>query len=460
MLQVVNPATGRVLEELDEDTPDSLRRKAWVARESQPAWAARPVAERVECARRFGELLAAEREVLAATLTSEMGKPISQSRNEINAMAARIGFFVAHTEAAIADEVMLREDTGAEERIRWEPLGVVANVSAWNYPYFVGSNVFLPALLTGNAVLYKPSEFATLTGMAIADLLYRAGVPREVFACIVGAGPVGEALLEQRVDGVFFTGSYRTGRKIAETMAGRLVRVQLELGGKDPAYVADDVDVAATAAAVAEGAFYNAGQSCCAVERVYVHHRIARAFTDAFVAEVRGYRVGDPMEPGTYIGPLARKAQIDVLRDQVEDAVRRGATLLCGGNAIEGDGWYFEPTVLARVTHEMKLMREESFGPVIGIMETRDDDEAVHLMNDTDYGLTAAVYSPDRARAERILSRVDAGTVYWNCCDRVSPRLPWTGRHHSGLGSTLGTVGIRAFVQPKAWHFNPVCGTP
>jgi acyl-CoA reductase-like NAD-dependent aldehyde dehydrogenase len=456
MLQVVNPATEAVIRELDEDTPETIRRKAWTARQAQPAWAARPVAERVECARRFGELLAAETERLAATLTSEMGKPIRQSRNELNAMAARIGFFVEHTERAIADEVMQTEGTG--EVIRWEPLGVVANISAWNYPYFVGSNVFLPALLTGNAVLYKPSEFSTLTGLAIADLLYRAGVPEEVFAPVVGAGPVGAALLEQDVDGVFFTGSYPTGRRIAETVAGRLIRVQLELGGKDPAYICDDVDVPAAAAAAAEGAFYNAGQSCCAVERVYVHRAIAAQFTDAFVEAVRGYRVGDPAEEETYVGPLARKPQLDVLQQQVDDAVRQGATLLAGGRRREGTGWYWEPTVLAGVTQEMKVMRDETFGPVIGIMEVGDDDEAVRRMNDTEYGLTAAVYTPDRDRAERILRQVDAGTVYWNCCDRVSPRLPWTGRRHSGIGSTLGTVGIRAFVQPKAYHLNPQCG--
>ncbi|HEX6750134.1 MAG TPA: aldehyde dehydrogenase family protein [Longimicrobium sp.] len=456
MLQVVNPATEEVIRELDEDTPDSIRAKAWAAREAQPAWAARPVAERVECARRFGELLAAETDRLAATLTSEMGKPIRQSRNELAAMAARIGFFVDHTERAIADEVV--QTDGTEERIRWEPLGIVANISAWNYPYFVGSNVFIPALATGNAVLYKPSELATLTGLAIADLLYRAGVPRELFAPIVGAGPVGAALLEQDVDGVFFTGSYGTGRRIAETVAGRLVRVQLELGGKDPAYVCDDVDVSAAAAAVAEGAFYNAGQSCCAVERVYVHRAVAREFTDAFVEAVRGYRVGDPMDEETYVGPLARKPQLDVLQEQVDEAVRCGARLLAGGERRAGRGWFWEPTVLAGVTHEMKVMRDETFGPVIGIMEVEGDDDGVRRMNDTEYGLTAAVYTPDRARAERILRQVDAGTVYWNCCDRVSPRLPWTGRRHSGIGSTLGIVGIRAFVQPKAYHLNPTCG--
>jgi acyl-CoA reductase-like NAD-dependent aldehyde dehydrogenase len=456
MLKVVNPATEQVIRELEEDTRDSLRARYAAARQAQPAWAARPVEERVACARRFGELIAAERDRLAAILTAEMGKPIVQARNELNAMAARIDFFVRNTAAAIADEVVATD--GTEERIAWEPLGVVANISAWNYPWFVGSNVFLPALLTGNAVLYKPSELATLTGLAIADLFYRAGVPREAFTTLVGGGSLGAALLEKEIDGVFFTGSYGTGKKIAEAVAGRLIRVQLELGGKDPAYVCDDVDVAAAAAATAEGAFYNAGQSCCAVERVYIHRRIAEEFTAAFVEVVRGYVVGDPMDEGTYIGPLARRAQLDVLQDQVDDALHHGATLLLGGKPRQGTGWFYEPTVLAGVTHEMKVMREESFGPVIGIMVVDDDEDAVRRMNDTEFGLTAAVYTPDRAHAEAVLRRVNAGTAYWNCCDRVSPRLPWTGRRHSGIGSTLGILGIRAFVQPKAYHLNPSCG--
>jgi acyl-CoA reductase-like NAD-dependent aldehyde dehydrogenase len=457
MLKIVNPATGELLEELEEDTPATLREKAGAARRGQREWAEVPVAERVAAARRFGELLEEQRDRLAATLTAEVDKPIRQSHDELSGMRERIAFFVEHTAGAVEDEVVLRGD-GVEERIRWEPLGVVANVSAWNYPYFVGSNVFLPALLTGNAVLYKPSEHATLTGLAIAGLLHRAGVPREVFQPVVGGGAVGAALLEQEIDAVFFTGSYATGRRIAEAVAGRLVKVQLELGGKDPLYVCDDVEVRAAAASAAEGAFYNAGQSCCAVERLYVHRGIAPEFTEAFLEAVRGYAVGDPMREETSLGPLAREAQLAVLEAQVEDAVARGAELRCGGRRRPGRGHYFEPTVLTGVDHGMRVMREESFGPLIGIQEVGDDDEAVARMNDTEYGLTAGVYTPDRARAERILARVDAGTAYWNCCDRVSPRLPWTGRRHSGLGSTLSVLGIRALVQPKAWHLKPACG--
>ena len=458
-MRVINPATEEVIRELEEDDAASVARKAAAARAAQPAWARTALADRIAIVRRWGELLASRRERLAALLTSEMGKPIRQARNELAAMQGRIDFFLDNTERAVAGEVVFRGDaaTVPDERISYEPLGVVANISAWNYPYFVGSNVFLPALLTGNAVLYKPSEDATLTGLVIAELMGEAGVPRDAFALAVGAGGAGAALLAQEIDAVFFTGSYATGRRIAEAVAPRLVRVQRELGGKDPAYVCDDVDVAAAAAAVAEGAFYNAGQSCCAVERVYVHRRIAGAFTDAFVAAVRGYAVGDPADEGTFIGPLARRAQLDVLEEQVRDAVALGARLALGGARCGGRGYYFQPTVLTGADHRMKLMREESFGPIIGIQEVADDEEAVALMNDTDYGLTAAVYTPDRERAERVLARANAGTVYWNCCDRVSPRLPWTGRKHSGVGSTLSIAGIRAFVQPKAWHLRCAC---
>jgi acyl-CoA reductase-like NAD-dependent aldehyde dehydrogenase len=456
MLSVVNPATEEVIRRLEEDTPETVAEQAAAAREAQPEWARRDHGERVAAVVRFGRALEDQRDRLAALLTSEMGKPIAQSRNELAGMADRIRFFVEHAAAATADEVVHRED-GLEERIRWEPLGVVANVSAWNYPYFVGSNVFLPALLTGNAVLYKPSEHATLTGLAIAELLRDSGVPKDVFRTIIGGGEVGAALLETSIDGVFFTGSYPTGRRIAEAVAGRLIRVQLELGGKDPAYVCDDVAVGATAAAVAEGAFYNAGQSCCAVERVYVHRRVAREFTEAFVEAVRGFHLGDPRDEETFLGPLARREQLELLEDQVRDAVTRGARLLCGGQRVPGRGYFFPATVLAGVDASMAVMREESFGPVIGIQEVADDAEALRLMNDTEYGLTAGVFTRERARAERILARVNAGSAYWNCSDRVSPRLPWTGRGHSGVGSTLSVLGIRAFVQPKAWHLRSAC---
>jgi acyl-CoA reductase-like NAD-dependent aldehyde dehydrogenase len=380
-----------------------------------------------------------------------MGKPISQARNELNGLLPRIDFFLEQTEASIREEHVF-DGGGMHEQITHIPLGVVANISAWNYPWFVGCNVIVPALLTGNAVLYKPSEHATLTGLHITRLLHAAGVPADVMQCLVGAGEVGSALLAQRLDGVFFTGSHATGVRIAQAVAPKLLKLQLELGGKDPVYVRADADPLTAAEGLADGAMYNTGQSCCSVERIYVHESLHDVFVERFVATVKGMRVGDPLQGDTYIGAVTRAPQLAVLQAQVDDAVAKGATLHCGGRSRPGPGNWFEPTVLTGVNHTMELMREESFGPVIGIQKVRGDEEAVALMNDTRYGLTAGVYTKDEATARALLARVNAGSVYWNCCDRVSPRLPWSGVGDSGIGLTLSTHGILTFTRPKAWH--------
>jgi acyl-CoA reductase-like NAD-dependent aldehyde dehydrogenase len=452
-MRIVNPKNGSLLHEVEEDTDASIREKVERARSAQRAWAERPYAERAAVLAQFRQLVIERTEPMARILSAEVGKPITQSRNELKGLLGRLDFFLESTAAELSDEVVAGADTGTEERIRHEPLGVIANISAWNYPYFVGANVFVPALLTGNAVVYKPSEYATLTGRAIADALAAAGVPDGVFSTVIGGGAVGARLLEEHLRGVFFTGSFATGSKIAAAMAPRMVRVQLELGGKDPAYVCDDVDVPAAAAALADGAFYNAGQSCCAVERIYVHEKIFGPFAEEFAKTVRGFAVGDPDDEATYIGPLARReAAIEHLTAQVADARERGARVRVGGGRREGPGFYFEPTVLVDVDHQMAVMREETIGPHIGLMPARSDEHALELMADTEYGLTAAVYGKDRERAEGLLRRLDVGSAYFNCCDRVSPRLPWSGRRHSGIGCTLSSYGIEAFLVPKAYH--------
>jgi acyl-CoA reductase-like NAD-dependent aldehyde dehydrogenase len=450
-LTIHNPATGAVVAERDADDAGSVAGKAGASRAAQPAWAAVPLRERLSTIERFRDLLVTELDTLAATLTSEVGKPITQSRNELNGLLPRIDFFLAQTQAAIADDTVFDEG-GMRERIGHVPLGVVTNISAWNYPYFVGCNVIVPALLTGNAVLYKPSEFATLTGLHIARLLHAAGVPAAVMQTVVGGGEVGAALLDQRIDGLFFTGSHATGVRIAQALAPRLVKLQLELGGKDPTYVRADADAKAAAENLADGAMYNTGQSCCSVERIYVHESLHDTFVEHFLATVKGFKVGDPMDSATYIGAITRAPQLTVLDRQVADAKAKGAALQCGGHRLPGPGNWYAPTVLTNVNHTMELMREESFGPIIGIQQVRSDDDAVALMNDTRYGLTAGVYTKDEAKANELLARVNAGSVYWNCCDRVSPRLPWSGYGDSGLGLTLSTQGIQTFTRPKAWH--------
>jgi acyl-CoA reductase-like NAD-dependent aldehyde dehydrogenase len=452
-MKIQNPANDSLVAEVSDDTPATVASGYERARAAQPGWARTPLAERLLCIARFRDLVAERKDDLALTLTREMGKPITQAHNELAALPGRIDFFLTHAANVLAEETVLTQPDGTlDEVISHEPLGVVANVSAWNYPWFVGSNVFVPALLTGNTVVYKPSEHATLTGQCIAGLLHAAGVPVDAFVTAVGGGAIGAAVVEQPVDGVFFTGSYATGRRIAERVAQRMIRLQLELGGKDPTYVTDDVDARAAAESLADGAMYNGGQSCCSVERIYVHKDVEQAFVEAFVDVVKGFKLGDPEDKTTYIGPLARREQLAVLDQQVTDAVAKGARVLTGGHRAERRGAYYEPTVLAGATNAMRVMRDESFGPIIGIASVASDEEAVTLMNDTEYGLTAGVYSRDGARATRVLAQVHAGTVYINACDRVSPRLPWTGRKHSGIGSTLSTYGIRAFLQPKAWH--------
>jgi acyl-CoA reductase-like NAD-dependent aldehyde dehydrogenase len=452
-MNIHNPATGEAIAEVAADGAAAVRRKYESARAGQSRWAKVPIAKRLDAIRRFRERIVAMHETLARTLTREVGKPIRQSRNELTGLIARIDFFLDASAKALREEKVFADpEQKLAERITHEPLGVIANISAWNYPYFVGCNTFVPALVAGNAVLYKPSEYATLTGLHIAEMLHEAGVPTDVFVPVIGGGPTGGALLRQPIDGVFFTGSFATGAKIAASAGKRMIKLQLELGGKDPIYVCEDVDVKAAAAGVADGAFYNTGQSCCSVERIYVHESIHDAFVAEFVAEVRGYRMGDPMDESTYIGAITRRPQLDVLRRQVADAKAKGARLLAGGHVVRGRGNWFEPTVFADVNHSMLLMREESFGPIIGIQSVADDDAAVELMNDTEYGLTAGVYARDERRARRLLSRVAAGSVYWNCCDRVSPRLPWSGVGNSGIGITLSTYGIQTFTRPKAWH--------
>ena len=451
-MNIVNPATQEIITTVSVDDQKTIANKLTNLREGQKNWAKVSLSERVAIIRRFAKLLQTNLDACASVLTSEVGKPLQQSKNEVNGACARIEWLTANAEQSLQDEWMVK--TGAtREKIVYEPLGVVCNISAWNYPYLVGTNVFVPALLAGNAVIYKPSELSTLTGLEIEKYLHAAGVPENVFQIAVGAKEVGEILLAADLDGYFFTGSYATGKYIYERVSKKMKPCGLELGGKDPLYVTDDVsDISTIAANTADGAFYNNGQSCCSVERIYVHEKVYDAYVAAFVKEVQSYTIGNPLSEGVYIGALTRKEQAAFLSNQVQDAVSKGAVVLCGGKPIQGAGNYFEPTVLVNVTHEMDVMKEESFGPIIGIMKVTGDATAVTLMNDTQYGLTASVYCNNEERALALQSQLNAGTVYWNCCDRVSAALPWSGRKHSGFGSTLSLVGLRVFTQPKAYH--------
>lgn len=452
-ISITNPATGQAIGTLNPATAATVQQLYTAAKAAQPQWAATPLSHRLACIARFHALLEEQLEALALTLTSETGKPLQQARNEINGARGRIQYFLQHSEKYLGEEWVTTEGL-TKEKITYEPLGVIANISAWNYPYLVGVNVFIPALIGGNAVLYKPSEYATLTSRHIHRLLLQAGVPEGVLQLVEGNGTTGAALLQLPLDGYYFTGSHATGQKIATALAGRMVPLQMELGGKDPLYVMDDVaDIKAVADAVLEGVMYNAGQSCCAVERVYVQAGVYDAFCTAIQAAAAAIKTGDPLAPDTDLGPLTRREQVGLLQAQVADALEQGAQVLFQAPAVPQAGNYFPLTLLTGVHHGMRIMHEESFGPVVGIQKVQDDQEATALMNDTEYGLTAAVYGQSAERAAAIMAHMHSGTVYFNCCDRVSASLPWSGRKHSGIGSTLSYQGIRAFVQPKAWHW-------
>lgn len=449
-MKIINPATAETIKVLVEEV--DFKKAYQSLKQGQKVWQKVPLRERLKVLKNFSDLLTENQNELAKLLTSEMGKPLWQSINEITGAKTRVDFFYKSSGKNLMPKTVY-EDKQLTEKIVYEPLGIIGNISAWNYPYLVGVNVFVPALLAGNAVFYKPSEYTSLTGIRIQELWLKAGLPENVFKTVVGNKKIGEELLSLPLDGYFFTGSYKTGQLIYKKVAPRMVTCQMELGGKDPLYVAaNNKHIFKVAEAVAEGAFYNAGQSCCAVERVYVHESVYNEFMQAFVAEVRNYKVGDPLEKGTWIGPLARKEQVAVLQTQVDDALAKGATLLLGGKAVEEKSNYFSPTILTNVNHNMLVMKEESFGPIIGVQKVKSNEEALSLMQDTEYGLTASVYSENKEEALDILEQLDTGTGYWNCCDRVSAKLPWSGRKNSGFGSTLSLQGIESFVKAKAYH--------
>jgi len=451
-MKIFNPANDQLLQEINEDTISTLDEKYQVLRQGVKEFSQTSLSERIAKISRFADLLRAEEDQLATLLTSETGKPLIESRNEILAAADKVQFFIQESEN-ILHKRKVQQIGNTEESISYEPLGVIANISAWNYPYLVGVNIFIPALVCGNAVLYKPSEFATLSGLEIQRLIKAAGLSENVFQICLGGPLVGEAILALPLDGYFFTGSYKTGRHIATAVAPKLVPVGLELGGKDPLYVTDEVtDIAAVAAAAVSGAFYNNGQSCCAVERIYVHEKVYPEFLEKFLHEVDQLVVGNPLLASTTNGAITRAAQLNFLSAQVTDALAKGGTLARGGKVLPGPGNYFTPTVIVDANEKMQLMTEESFGPIIGIQTVKNDDEALTYMNNTQFGLTAAVYCSDHMRGEKIIGQLDCGTGYLNCCDRVSAYTPWSGRKNSGLGSTLSAHGLYAFCNPKAWQ--------
>lgn len=425
------------------------------ARAAARAWRGSSIDDRIALCERATAAMESRADEIAAQISRMMGKPVAQARGEVRGMAGRARHMMSIAREGLAD-VALPPVENFERRIVKAPLGVVLDLPAWNYPLLTAVNVVIPAVLAGNAVIVKHSPRSPLCGDHFADAFVAAGAPAGLVQRLHCDHPTSEAIVgDERVDHVVYTGSVYGGRRIQAAAAAKFMHVGLELGGNDPAYVAADCDLEKTVENVVDGAMYNAGQSCCAVERVYVHRSLYAAFVEKAEALVRAYVMGDPADAATTLGPIAQPHHPAELEAFVADATGKGARLVAGGRRARahGRGRFFEATLLADVDATMRVMREESFGPILPVAPVDSDEQALALMNDSSLGLTASIWTRDRDRAARMASRLECGTVYMNRCDSVDPALPWTGWKNSGRGHSLSLLGFDQLTRPQSIHF-------
>ena len=467
--QTISPRDGAVVAERVLATPaetDALLDRATGA---QRAWRAVPLDERVAVVRRLVPWMVERADAIGRELTVQMGRPIAHSAGEITRGFAERAMWLADAAAGSLADTEVDAGGGADAPgaaaeglrrfIRHEPVGVVLVVAPWNYPYLCSVNAVAPALLAGNAVVLKIASQTPLVAERWAEGLAAAGLPAGVFQFVhADHDTVAAMVADPRVGFVAFTGSVAGGRAVQQAASHRFVATGLELGGKDPAYVRSDAPLEATVAELADGVYFNAGQSCCGVERIYVQRSRFDDFVEAFAAAAAGYVLGDPLDPATTLGPLVRTAAAEFVRGQIDEAVAAGARALVDPATFAADrtgSAYLAPQVLVDVDHGMRVMTEESFGPVVGIMAVDDDDHAVQLMNDSPYGLTASVWTSDVDAALAVGDRVETGTWYLNRCDHLDPALAWTGVKDSGRGVSLSTLGFGAVTRPKSFNLRP-----
>ena len=456
VFRTVTPIDGSVVVERSLASDAEIELALARAVEAQHRWAQMPVAERATICTRAVEWCVARADELGAEITSQMGRPIAHSPFELRRGFQERGTYMAQIAASALADIEVEQSGNFHRFIRREPLGVVLVLAPWNYPWLTSVNAIIPALLAGNAVLLKMAQQTPLVAERYAEAFAAAGLPAGVFQYLhIDHDQVARVIADERIAFVAFTGSVAGGQAIQRAAAGRFIGTGLELGGKDAAYVRADAAFDQTIENIVDGAFFNAGQSCCSVQRVYVDRRIHDRFLDAAVALTNAYLLGDPRDPTTTIGPMVRVDAADSVRGQVQEAIRMGAKPLVDQSRFpaEKEGTaYMAPRILANVNHDMRVMREETFGPVMAVMPVSGDDEAVRLINDSRYGLTSSVWTTDPDAALSIGTRIETGTWFMNRCDYLDPALAWTGVKDSGRGCTLSQLGIETFTRPKSFH--------
>ena len=452
MIRCISPIDGSVYIERPALSLDAAKAAAARARAAQKGWAARPLADRIALVLKAVEHVGAMNDVIVPELAHQMGRPVRYG-GEFRGFNERAQYMADIAQTALAPIVL--EDSAAFRRhIAREAHGVVLVIAPWNYPYMTAINTVAPALIAGNTVMLKHAAQTLKVGERMAEAFHAAGIPADVFQNIVLDHDTTSALIAARTfDFVNFTGSVAGGRAIERAAAGTFTGLGLELGGKDPGYVMEDADLDAAVDTLMDAAMFNSGQCCCGIERIYVVESLFDAFVEKSVALVSGYKLGNPLDPETTLGPMAQVRFADLVRAQTAEAVAAGASALIDPALFPQDGGaYLMPQILVNVDHSMRVMREESFGPVVGIMPVKDDAEALRLMNDSDYGLTASLWTADTDRAERLGAQIETGTVFLNRADYLDPGLCWTGCKDTGRGGGLSVIGYHNLTRPKSYH--------
>ncbi len=450
--RTITPVDGSVYVERGLASNPAIDRALFIAVKAQKAWKQIPVAERAAICRRMADWCVARADELATELSWQMGRPVSQSPGELKrGFHERALYMCNSAESALAD-IQVEPKPGFQRFIRREPLGVVLVIAPWNYPWLTSVNAVVPALLAGNSVILKMAAQTPLVAERYSEAFKAAGLPDGVFQHLhMNHGQVSHVIADPRIAFVAFTGSVPGGQAVQRAAAERFIGTGLELGGKDPAYVRADANLGFAIENLVDGAYFNSGQSCCGIERIYVDKKLFKPFVEGFVELTRQYKLGNPLEKDTTLGPLVRTQAADAVRAQIRQAVKKGAKALLQFKDKPRSP-YLPPEVLINVDHGMEVMVEESFGPVVGIQAVKDDEEAIRLMNDSRYGLTASIWTQDAEAALRIGERVETGTWFMNRCDYLDPALAWTGVKDSGRGCTLSRLGLETFTRPKSFH--------